>query len=250
VEIDIHSMAGDDYLVSHASRLEESTTSTGPVGRLRPENARSLRRRDDPGQGVPLLSDVVALAEGYDSELQLDLKDWRPLTAERAAALFGILRPLGLRAIVSSGQDWNLAALRARDSRLRLGFDPDHYLAGGSRDVPLPAHVGAYGYRDDHPLAIGRAQPVSEYLSHRMAALAMSCPFAEEFFIEKSLILQASDDGASVVAPLHERGIKVSAWTLDYAGDESLRALGRLLDAGVDRITTNTSVQFRRALGV
>lgn len=248
IEIDIHSMAGGDYLVSHASRLEESTTSQGPVGHLTPDEARKLRRYDDPNSRPPLLSEVVALVQPYTPDLQLDLKDWGPLTEERVRALLTLTEPLGQRVLISSGQDWNLRAINGQSKTLRLGFDPDHYLASGQRKVPVPARLGAYGYRDDHPLAIGRAQPVVGYLRERTMALLAQCPFACEFFIEYQLLLQATDDGLSLSQLLHERGVAVSAWTLDYDGLASMAALEALAAAGVDRVTTNTSRQFLSAL--
>lgn len=248
IEIDIHSMAADDYLVSHASRLEESTTSQGPVGRVTRAEALQLRRTDDRESRPPLLSEVVALALPYASELQLDLKDWRPLTEERVRALIALTEPLGQRVLVSSGQDWNLRAIAGQTNTLRLGFDPDHYLAAGRREVPVPARLGAYGYRDDHPLALGRAQPVAEYLRERISDLLTQCPFASELFIEYRLLLQAADEGVSLPYMLHERGVPVSAWTLDYDGPDSIAKLEALAAAGVDRVTTNTSQQFLAAL--
>jgi glycerophosphoryl diester phosphodiesterase len=248
IEIDIHSMADGDYLVSHASRLEESTTSQGPVGHLTRDDALNLRRSDDPNSRPPLLSEVIALVQPHSSDLQLDLKDWRPLTEERVHALIALTEPLGQRVLVSSGQDWNLRAINSQSKELRLGFDPDHYLASGQRKVPVPARLGAYGYRDDHPLAIGRAQPVAEYLRERMIDLVTQCPFAREFFIEYQLLLQAMNDGVSLSQLLHERGVAVSAWTLDYDGANSIAKLEALAAAGVDRITANTSQQFLGAL--
>ncbi len=248
IEVDIHSMADDEYLVSHANRLEESTASHGPVGQLTRHAALKLQRSDDPKSRPPLLNEVVALVLPYASELQLDLKDWRPLTSESVASLIRLTKALGDRVIVSSGQDWNLRAIASRNSAIRLGFDPDHYIAAARREVPVPARLGAYGYRDDHPLALGRSQPVAEYLRGRMNDLLTQCPFAAELFIEYSLLLQAADEGVSLPQLLHERGVAVSAWTLDYHGPESMAKLDALAAAGVDHVTTNTSQQFIAAL--
>ena len=248
IEIDIHSMAADDYLVSHASRLEESTTSHGPVGRLTRDQALTLRRSDDRDSRPPLLSEIVALVLPYASELQLDLKDWRPMPSERVCTLIALIEPLGDRALVSSGQDWNLRAIASQTDTLRLGFDPDHYIAAGPREAPVPTRLGAYGYRDDHPLALGRAQPVAEYLRGRMNDLMSLCPFASELFIEYSLLLQAAGAGVSLPGILHERGVTVSAWTLDHDAPESMAKLTALANAGVDRVTTNTTQQFVAAL--
>ncbi|MEX2159420.1 MAG: glycerophosphodiester phosphodiesterase family protein [Dehalococcoidia bacterium] len=249
IEIDIHSIADGEYLVCHANRLEEATTSRGAVGRLTREQAFALRSKHDLESSLPFLSEAVALVEPHTCELQLDLKDWRPLTPERADALGAFVRPLGDRAIVSSGQDWNLRAIARQVPGLRLGFDPDRYITTAARDqAPIPGRLGAYGYRDDHPLALGRAQTVRDYLCDRFEMLVEQTPFACEFFIEYGLLLQADADGAQLPALLHERGIAVSAWTLDYDGPESLAKLERLAAIGVDRVTTNTARQFVAAL--
>jgi glycerophosphoryl diester phosphodiesterase len=248
IEIDIHSLAGGDYLVCHANRLEEATMSRGAVGSLAREDVAKLRRRDDPEVGLPLLSEVVALMASHDCELQLDLKDWRPLTRERIDALAALVRPLGDRALVSSGQDWNLRAIARVVPALRLGFDPDRYIrARAATKVPAPARLGAYGYRDDHPLALGGAESVAAYLQERIDALVGQCPTAGEFFLEYRLVLQAADDGVLLPELLHERGVSVSAWTLDHDGETSMRILERLAAAGVDRVTTNTMEQFELA---
>lgn len=249
VEIDIHSMADGEYLVTHATRLEEATTSRGAIGRLTREEALGLRRNDDAGSRPPLLSEVVALTQPFACELQLDLKDWRPLTLERVDALAALVRPLGERAIISSGQDWNLRAIARHVPWLRLGFDPDRYLCIAERNqAPVPGRLGAYGYRDDHPLALGRAQTVGDYLRERLDILVAQCVSARELFIEYRLLLQAETEGVMLSRLLHERGVAVSAWTLDYDGPESLARLERLASAGVDRVTTNTTRQFLAAL--
>ena len=248
IEIDVHSLDGDDYLVCHANRLEEVSMSTGAIGRISREEALALRDKRDPSLRLPLLSEVIDLVHGFSSELQLDLKDWRPLTPERVATLGRLAAPLGAQVIVSSGQDWNLRALARGVPDLRLGFDPDHYMAAGTREAPVPSGIGAYGYCDDHPLALGRAQPVADYLRERVGILLGQVPTARELFIDYPLLLQAEADGVRLPELLHERSVSVSAWTLDYNGEDSLAALRRLAAAGVDRITTNTSQRFIAAL--
>ena len=249
IEIDVHSLVDGEFLVCHANRLEEATTSRGAVGRLTRDEARELRRSDDPASRPPFLSEVVSLMRPHASELQLDLKDWRPLTPDRVEALAALARPLGERALVSSGRDWNLRAIARQAPELRLGFDPDHYLrAAGRDDAPLPGRLGAYGFWDDHPLASGRAQTVADYLRERFDVLLASCPTAGEFFLDYRLVLQAESEGVLLPQLLHERGIAVTAWTLDYEGAPSLTTLRRLVAAGVDRVTTNTSQQFLAAL--
>ena len=63
------------------------------------------------------------------------------------------------RVIVSSGADWQLRRLRKLAPWLMLGFDIMWYLGwqpeGEPRDPrEYPKNLGAYGYYDDHMLAI------------------------------------------------------------------------------------------------
>jgi glycerophosphoryl diester phosphodiesterase len=186
-----------------------------------------------------------------DTEIQLDLKDWRPMPEERLRALTDTVAPVKERVIISSGQDWNLARLHALDPGLRFGFDPGHYLdhAIEGDQVFLPRTMGAYGYRDDHPLAFGRTEATSDYLEQRMAMLTLQTPGASEYFLSYRLVRQMLDDGFNVADWLHDRGIDANVWTPDYHGDESLRLLERLIGAGIDRVTTNTAPAWVEAFG-
>lgn len=251
IEIDVHSLDGDDYVIFHERRLETETTGEGTVGRATPDAIRALRWLDDAAERPPLLSEVVAMARGCDTELQLDLKDWRPLSGGRIEPLLSAIAPIHDRVIVSCGQDWNLRRLHAADPALAFGFDPGHYLDFAEEGSPvfLPRAMGAYGYRDAHPLALGRTEPVEEYLHERMSMLVLQVPGAREFFLDHQLIHQMHDDGFDVTAWLHDRNIEVTAWTPDYVGEASLAVMDRLLAAGVDRVTTNTIPAWQAAVG-
>ncbi len=248
VEIDIHSLAGGDYAVTHDRRLEHSTTAAGPIGSATPDDIRACRLNDDAGARPPLLSEVAALAARHDSELQLDLKDWRPLPPERVRALLEAVAPVRERVIVSSGQDWNLLRIHRADPSLALGFDPGHYIDHASEGTPffLPRTMGAYGYRDDHPTAIGRTEEPAVYLRERFEALALQAPMAREQFLSYRLVLQMLGDGFDVAAFLRERGVDANAWTVD-CGKASAAAVEQLVRAGIARITTNTLEGWRAA---
>jgi glycerophosphoryl diester phosphodiesterase len=252
IELDIHSLDGDDYAVSHDRRLEDSTTGTGSIGRATPAEFAAVRFTAQSGERPPLLSEVVAAARGCRTELQLDLKDWRPLDSRRLRALCDVVAPVRERVIVSSGQDWNLRLLHAADADLPYGFDPGHYLDHATEGgvVFLPRALGAYGYRDDHPLAVGRTGDTPGYLRARMEALALQAPAAREWFLSYRLVLQMLDDGFNPAAFLAARGIEANAWTPDYDGAQSVAMLQRLLDAGIQRITTNTTRAWQAALEV
>jgi glycerophosphoryl diester phosphodiesterase len=250
IELDVHSLDGADYVVTHDRRLEDHTTGSGSIGSASPSDLRAARFRDRPDDRPALLSEVVALARGATAALQLDLKDWRPLSAERLRALSDAVAPVKPRVIVSSGQDWNLRLLHAFDADLPVGFDPGHYIdhATEGSAVFLPRTMGAYGYRDDHPLAVGRSGSIAEYLALRFEALWAQAPASREFFLSYRFVLQMLGDGFNVAEFLHARRVEANVWTLDYDGAESMDALERLAASGVDRITTNTSLAWREAL--
>jgi glycerophosphoryl diester phosphodiesterase len=249
IEIDVHSLDGADYIVSHDRRLEERTTGAGAMGRATPEDVRACRFRDRPDDRPPLLSEVVELARSAKTEIQLDLKDWRPMTVGRLRALDDLVAPVRTRIIVSSGQDWNLLRLRAEAPQIAMGFDPGFYLAHPTEDANavLPRSRGAYGYLDDHPLALGRNVETAAYLRDRFEMLLLQVPGSREFFLSYRLALMMLDDGFNAAAFLHEHAIEANVWTPDYQGPQSVAPVARLLDAGFDRVTTNTPLAWQRA---
>jgi glycerophosphoryl diester phosphodiesterase len=248
IEVDVHSLAGDDYIVSHDRRLDDHTSGVGAMGRVTPDDVRASRFINRPDDRPALLSEVVALARDASTEIQLDLKDWRPLTAERVRVLDDLIAPVRDRVIVSSGQDWNLMRLRASAPKIAFGFDPGHYLAHPTEDpsAPLPRTAGAYGYRDDHPLALGRAAETPEYLRERFELLLLQVPGGREFFLNYRFALHMLNDGFNAAECLHERRVDANVWTPDYHGPESVPPIARLLDAGFDRVTTNTPLAWQR----
>ena len=50
IEIDIHSLEGDDYAVYHDQRFENETTHTGAVGGATPDDVRTMRFLERPGR--------------------------------------------------------------------------------------------------------------------------------------------------------------------------------------------------------
>ncbi len=243
IELDMHSLDGPDYIVFHDRRLEAATTGSGSVGRATPDEVRAARSLANPDARPPLLSEIVELARRCDTELQLDWKDWRPISPPRLRALIDVVAPIKHRVVVSTGQDWNLRLLHAADPEIPFGFDPGHYLdhATEGDTLFLPRTMGAYGYRDDHPLAFGRTEAPADYLAARLEALTAQAPGAREYFLSYRMVLQMQDDGFDVVGWLHSRHIAANVWTLDHEGDDSVHHMRRLLEAGIDRITTNTA---------
>jgi glycerophosphoryl diester phosphodiesterase len=248
IEIDVHSLDGPDYIVTHDRRLERSTTGSGSVGLATPDVVRAVSFLDDPNDRPALLSEVVDMARGTNTQLQLDLKDWRLLREPRLRTLLDLVAPIRSQIIVSAGEDWNLRQVHAADPALPIGFDPGRYIAFGSDEPPfLPKALGAYGYRDDHPLAVGRTEEPAFYLQQRMELFVLQVPASCELFLDHRLILQMLDDGFNPADWLHQHHSELTAWTVDYTGADSMRTVERLIAAGVDRITTNTPLAWVEA---
>jgi glycerophosphoryl diester phosphodiesterase len=252
-EIDFHLLRDGDFLVTHDSHLDSATTGGGPVRLATRKEAAQLRCRWR-GQvwdhRPPLLPEVVELlrAQASPTILKLDVKDVEPWPYSRVDELARLVEPVRNQVIFGGRADWNLRRLVHVDPRIRVGFTPAFYLDWVPPDsVPdeFPGEVGAYGYRDRHPLARTRDQPSSDYLWERINGLTRLVPGACEMHIRLSLLEHMQADGLGDTAHrLHRAGLRVGVWTLD-AGTADWRArLTNALWAGVDVITTNTSRQL------
>jgi glycerophosphoryl diester phosphodiesterase len=251
IEIDVSALASDDYLLGHDPELEAETSGRGPVIQCSIEQARPLlikfREVITPCR-VALLSDVVHLFEnsGHPTILQIDFKNLTPFSNdEPLSRLVKLIEPLGERVIVSSGADWQLRRLRKIAPWLNLGFDVELYLAwlppGKVRDPgDFPRKLGAYGYYDDHILANEKYWPIAEYLRDRCETFMGLVPDVSVFYLEHILIAQSLRDGFNWAEALHQRGIKLDAWTMDVTNPAAVRNLPVLLEAGVDLFTSNT----------
>ena len=136
---------------------------------------------------------------------------------------------------------------------LDLGLDIHFYLdlhtsLGPRSSEAIPSRLGAYGYYDDHPLARMAHWPAAEYLADRCAFLAGLVPGVSTFYVDHRLLARSLDDGFNWADALHARGIKLDAWTMDQTNATARANLPRLLQAGVDQITTNTPNAIREVL--
>ncbi|MDY7077954.1 MAG: glycerophosphodiester phosphodiesterase family protein [Chloroflexota bacterium] len=257
VEVDVTPLAGGDFALLHDGQLESTTDGTGPAFALAADQVRRLQytcKGVATGERVGLLGQAISLIHDYPNlqELQLDLKPHVPLDADVLRDLLRVIRPVTGRTRVTSVADWALRRLRALDADLSLGFDPLLYLdveVEDGRDGTIPPfRVGAYGYRDDHPLAIRPWGTSSDYLAARAEALAAQAPDGATWYISASLLKCALDDGFDWIAYLHAQGTQVTAWTLDVDQPERLALARRLIEMGIDRVTTNDAPHLAMAL--
>ena len=261
IEVDINALANGDYLLVHEAQLEAETSGQGAVIDCTPEKARILsikHRGASSQQRVPLLSEVVNLFLSYPgrSRLQLDFKSLIPFTTdEPLQRLIRLIEPLSDRVLVSTGADWQLRKIRKMAPWLMLGFDIMLYIGWKPADSPqdpreLPRQLGAYGYYDDHILASQAIWTKAEYLRDRCESLVSLVPDVSVFYLEHNLIAHSLEDGFNWAEELHERGIKLDAWTMDITKPEAVQNAPRLLKAGVDLFTSNTPGALSKLLGL
>ncbi|MEP7291345.1 MAG: glycerophosphodiester phosphodiesterase family protein [Chloroflexota bacterium] len=260
IEIDVTALAADDYLLVHDGVLEHETSGVGEVGATLPAETSSLLIKTRDGVVTayrpPLLSEVVALFGDHPGRmrLQIDYKNVHPMRDDEPLRRFlRLIKPLGeQRVLVSSGADWQLRWMRRNAAWLDLGFDIGFYL--DYRPTPVdprqpPYFLGAYGYHDDHVLAKMALLSPAQYLAERCDMLLHALPDASTWYVDHRLLARALDEDFNMTAWLHERGVKMDAWTMDV-GKVPDDAILRLRDAGVDQFTTNTPLALGRLLGV
>ena len=262
IEVDIAPLADGGFALVHDARLERISEGKGLAPAATSAQIHGLHHRwrdaitDEP---LGLLSEAMALIETHPglTELQLDLKPFRPLTDDVLGSLLRHIAPIKARMRVSCTADWAIRRLAALDDALPpegglpLGFDPLLYLdveRGDARKDPAPPlRTGAYGYLDEHPLALARWGAPADYLAARAEALWTQAPVAM-WYIRGALLARALDDGFDWIAWLHGRGAQVTAWTLDASHAHQLDLARTLAKAGVDRITTNDAGALAQAL--
>jgi glycerophosphoryl diester phosphodiesterase len=257
IEIDITPLADGDFALLHDVELDKGTNGTGHTFAASTHQVQSLRyvhHGITTNEPVGLLSQVIPLIRDTPQleHLQLDLKLQRALTDNLLQTLLRTIDPVKAQIIVTSIADWALRSLRTADPDLTLGFDPLLYLDVSSatkqeQETP-PYRVGAYGYRDDHPLAHHRWGSPSDYLAARAAALNLQAPSGVTWYICGALLARALDDQFDWIAFLHAQGNLVATWTLDANKPDQVAIARRLREQGVDRITTNNAPQLALAL--
>lgn len=224
VEVDLRKHADGGFAVMHDAVLDRETTGSGEVRLAHADELRALKLRDNEGRVLdePLLlledlADLLAGAGALDPEalLQLDLKEDRgTLTDGDIAAFRRIVAPVAGNMILSGGDAEAVAVLSEGVPGLHIGYDPCH-------DGKLEA---LFKSREFGPFVAG--------------ALADS-PDAELIYLHYLLVLFAADAGFDMVGAFHQAGKRIDAYTIDNASDGMAPVIKRLLEHGVDQITTD-----------
>ena len=205
----------------------------------------TLGMRDQLSFRAPTLREVVELLTRIAAPtlIELDMMDVDPIPIARLQELVEVTRPVRERVVFNNVGDWNLRRLLAIEPALRMGFDPAGYLDVEDSELP----VGAYGYRDAHPLAKARYASPSEYLFDRMGGILRLVPSCEEIHLRLSAFERMVEDGFAVADFVHQRGMKLDVWTLDAGTPNWQQRLHRAVAAGVDMVTTNTAAELAQA---
>lgn len=258
VELDIIPLADGDFALIHDQLLEKATDGEGYVAMSTADQIRRLhytRRGIASDQPVGTLNQAIALVQDHPhlQELQLDLKPDSPPSEVWLEALVLLIEPMKSKIRVTSPADWALRRLRVLDPELRLGFDPLLYLDVETKKRPRPKgippfRVGAYGYRDAHPLSSRIWASPGDYLAARAETLRAQVPDIKMWCIRASLLSRALDEGFDWITYLHEQGAEVTAWTLDPDKPGDVELAQRLVAAGIDRISTNDAPNLAAAL--
>lgn len=241
IEVDVIPLKDGDFALLHDPKLENVSEVLGQVTEQTAAFIQQVKYKDST-QNLGTLSQAVALLMEYpvDGFLQLDLKPYSPLTPESMRNLVNWIKPVQHSVMVSSVADWALRVLHKMVPDLLLGFDPLLYLdlveEEPREDGIPPFRVGAFGYLDDHPLAVQRWGKLNEYFAARAEALLQQVPAGITWFINAQLLDEAKDAGFNWIKYLQETGNTVNAWTLDM---DRLDLASRMAESGVDYITTN-----------
>ena len=171
VEIDVIPLADASFALIHDRDLGVETSGAGDAIQATRSQVEKLTYKVN-GQitnhKIGFLEEAIDIFAAYPNalRLQLDLKPYTPLTQAILREFVQILSPVLDRIQVTSVSDWAVRSLRRFSPELALGFDPLLYLDLVDEEprpegIP-PFRVGAYGLRDDHPLASYKWGPLGD----------------------------------------------------------------------------------------
>ncbi len=250
IEVDIFPLKDGDFALLHDPDLGGFSEKSGSAVEKTAEQIQNLRYKNSPHK-LGTLSQAVALLQKYPVKdfLQLDLKPYAPLTLGSLQKLLQWIMPIQEKILVSSVADWAIRLLHQLSPALKLGFDPLLYLdlvAAEPREEGVPPfRVGAFGYLDDHPLAVQRWGSLKDYFAARAEALLQQVPRGITWFINAHLLEDSLQAGFNWINFLHSNENTVDAWTLDLNHKELAQ---KMVQTGVDFITTNDIQPLREFL--
>lgn len=232
MEVDLRALCDGDFVCLHDETFDRETNAAGPVRDFTSSDVGSILMRNDDGRlaGVRpmLLGDLAAAMSGEavhpGALMQLDFKDdIGALSADHRQRFHDCLADCSSRFILSGDDPAGLLSLGAGLSGLKIGYDP---------------------CRDDTLTQLQRSGAFEAFARDAVRTV----PFAAYVYLEYPIIMAGLDAGVNVVSIFQSAGMKVDAYTLnsDHSGVEE--TLGRLVQAGVDQITTDEPLVLERLL--
>lgn len=239
MEVDLRVTADGDFAVLHDDVLDDETDGIGPVA-IHKRPALAGLHYDDAGvPGVArhgrrllFLDDLIALLRDAQPQalLQLDIKDdLATIGAKGLGRLADALQGDGLPVIVSGDCNDLILALGQRLPNVARGLEPSFRL------MDLFARGDVKGAE-----ALLRAE-LAGSVQPRMV------------YLHWTMVLDALDAGLDLVAICRGQGRQVDAWTFTPANpaegftETEWHAFSRLLELGVDQITTDEAVATEAA---
>ena len=245
-EIDLQLLRDGQFVIFHDDRFDRATDAQGLVRDAMTADAKRARFRD--GTHPLLFAEAVELmaAHEYPTRIELDLKDLAPYSWPQVETLVRAVQPIKARAHFSCPADWNLRRILGVDPTLQVSLNPHSYIdTEDENELALP--LGAYGYRDAHPLAKSRLTTTAEYLRDRFGGIMRLVPGVTEAHVRLEMFERMLDDDAEAAEIVHALGIKLDVWTLDADTPRWRERFARLVNGGVDIVTTNTARELAAA---
>lgn len=223
MEVDLRALGDGDFVCLHDATVDRETNAAGPVRQFTSCDVGSMAMRNDDGrltEARPMLLGDIAAAISSDAVhpgalMQLDFKDdIGTLSNDHRRRFRDCLLSCASRFILSGDDPAGLLSLAAGLPGLKIGYDP---------------------CRDDTLTELQRSGAFETFARDAVRAV----PFAAYAYLEYPIILAGLDAGVNVISIFQAAGMKVDAYTLnaDHCGVEE--TLDRLVQAGVDQITTD-----------
>ena len=239
-EIDLAMLRDRDFALLHDDRLEKRTTGRGQVSAAKAADLGRVRFKGTDERPALLSEFVAVLARApYPRLVELDMKDQEPLPWARIEELARLVQPVKGRIVFGSPADWNLRRLLAVDRSLPVSLNPHSYIDFGERGGHL--RRGAYGYQDAHPLARRRFTSAADYLRDRFGGVLRLVPGIREVHVRSRMFERMLDDLPEAADIFHSFDVKLDVWTLDAGTARWRERFARVVEGGVDIVTTNTA---------
>jgi glycerophosphoryl diester phosphodiesterase len=247
-EFDVWVLSDGACLLFHDTVLDAETDGRGPVALLRRREAAALRYHDG-ATPLAFLEQVVEMAEGTSTLLQVDLKGLAPIPLRHLEGLARVLEPVASHTIIGSQAHWNLRPLGAMG--FDIAFDTTlqwHALERTDGDGLSPSRRGIHGLWDDSVLAHVPGVSPAEYIDARVDDL-LGLLAAAEWMVDWRTLFHLQDLGCDLGLHLQRRGVALAAWTLRDEGEaETAAKAARLFALGAQTVIAQAPARLGQYL--